>query len=227
MNRFIGLFTAIVCLLTLFRPAQAAAPRPCQAQVSAGFGSTTYAVTRQKCFYNNQPFYITDVRPDNGAFIYSDKSHFDTRSVTIYRPQMNGVFLSHRPVIFFVHGGGWVDGYAGWYSDVARSFTAELGWVTVIVDYRLTSNQVYLADANCPSRAQCNEAAATKAAAYPDDFNDVADALRWTAQNIAQYGGDPSQIALIGHSSGAHLVSLLAAHPSTADLRPSMAAVVA
>ena len=226
MNRLFGLFTSIVFLLTLISPAQAAAPRPCEARLSAGFGVTTYAVTSQKCFYNDQPFFITDMRPDNGAFIYSDKSHFETRSVTIYRPQVNGVFLTHRPVIFFVHGGGWVDGYAGWYSGVARSFTGELGWVTVILDYRLTSNQVYLADANCPNRAQCNEAAATKASAYPDDFNDLADALTWTAQNIAHYGGDPNQIALIGHSSGAHLVSLLAAHPSTAVLRPSMAAVV-
>src|SRR5207245_1238220 len=39
---------------------------------------------------------------------------------------------------------------------------------------------------------------------------DVARAFAWARKHIADYGGRPDQLFLLGHSAGGHLVSLLA-----------------
>jgi acetyl esterase/lipase len=45
---------------------------------------------------------------------------------------------------------------------------------------------------------------------------DVADALAYVQSHAAGWGGDPARVVLMGHSAGAHLVSLLAAAPEMA-----------
>ena len=40
-------------------------------------------------------------------------------------------------------------------------------------------------------------------------LGDVESALEWILQNISRYGGNPNVVALLGHSAGAHLISLL------------------
>lgn len=44
---------------------------------------------------------------------------------------------------------------------------------------------------------------------YPIPVHDLADAIRWITSNISSLGGDPSRLILIGHSAGAHLLTLL------------------
>jgi arylformamidase len=34
-------------------------------------------------------------------------------------------------------------------------------------------------------------------------------ALRWVFANVAQHGGDPSRVALVGHSAGGHLATMM------------------
>lgn len=183
---------------------------------SAAYG----VVTTQVMYLPAEPFHITDMR-------YPDKSNFETRTVTIYQPYQNGQPLHDRPVIFFVHGGAWVDEYADWYTGILTpALTIEQGWVVVNVDYRLTSNQVFLADEHCPTYDTCDTANATKAAWYNDNIEDVAAAFEWTAQNIAAYGGDPQNIFLFGHSAGGYLVSLLATHDAYRALRGQMRGVI-
>ena len=190
--------------------------------------ATTYDIYAQNVVYGDTPFLITDMREGDK---YANKESYEMRSVTVYRAQTNGQFLDDQPVVFFVHGGGWTDEYAEWYDFVADSFTGEKGWVTVVVDYRLTSDQVFLADQYCPDRVVCgypeNVAARTKAAWYPDNIQDVADAFQWAVDHIGDYGGNPNQIVIFGHSAGGHLVSLLATHSDYEEtLRPAIRAVV-
>ena len=45
---------------------------------------------------------------------------------------------------------------------------------------------------------------------HPQHVLDIAHCVRWVYKNIDKYGGDPNKIILLGHSAGAHLVSLLA-----------------
>ncbi len=167
-----------------------------------------------------EPFHVTDMR-------YPDKSNFETRTVIVHQPYQNGVPLQQRPVVFFVHGGGWTDGYADWYSDIVTPvLAAQQGWVVVNVDYRLTSEQVFLADEQCRTYETCDPSHATKAAWYDDNIEDVAAAFRWTVEHISDYGGDPHNIFLFGHSAGGHLVSLLATRDEYRALRSHMRGVI-
>lgn len=195
----------------------------CDALTPSPVVTTTFRIYQQKCYYDATPFRITDTRADQ---IYSDKESYETRSVTVYRAQASGAWRSNQPVVFFVHGGAWVDGYAEWYAAGANSFTGEKGWVTIVLDYRLTSDQVFLADASCATRATCTKDPAKKAAWYPDNIADVANGYQWVLANIADWGGDPSRVFLFGHSAGGHLVSLLMTHPNYAALRPKMRGVI-
>jgi acetyl esterase/lipase len=45
---------------------------------------------------------------------------------------------------------------------------------------------------------------------HPEHVKDVARAFVWLRNHISDYGGDPEQIFVAGHSAGGHLVALLA-----------------
>ena len=49
---------------------------------------------------------------------------------------------------------------------------------------------------------------------HPAHVQDAAAAFAWVVQNITQYGGDPDNIYISGHSSGAYLAALLALDPA-------------
>lgn len=51
------------------------------------------------------------------------------------------------------------------------------------------------------------------AALWPDHARDVAEAVAWTQLFIGQYGGDPSNMSLVGHSAGGHICSMLLWQP--------------
>jgi len=167
-----------------------------------------------------EPFLITDLRTGDA---YQHAESFNIHNLSIYSPQPA---QTGRPVIFFVHGGAWVDGYASWYDFVPEVFTGQKGWVTVVMDYRLTSEDVFLADEHCPARDACPPLQRTKAAWYPDPLTDVGAALGWVIAHIQEYGGDPEKIFVFGHSAGGHLASLVALHPDTAALRPSIRGLI-
>lgn len=104
-----------------------------------------------------------------------------------------------RPVVVYVHGGGWQIG------DKDRThFKDELlmnaGYVFVSVNYRL-----------CPFPTDLSFPA--NRIRSPMHVRDVAESIRWIQDEIHRYGGDGSQITLIGHSAGAQIIALLATDP--------------
>jgi acetyl esterase/lipase len=91
------------------------------------------------------------------------------------------------PVIVWVHGGGWHNGDKnGVRGSSLAAWVAARGAVLVSIDFR------QVPDVTWDRQAQ-----------------DVADAVAYVHANIADHGGDPERIVLLGHSSGAHLVSLV------------------
>ncbi len=102
----------------------------------------------------------------------------------------------NRPVIIYVHGGGW---HQGDKQNVRNKddFFLSNGFVFVSVNYRL-SPPCPPCETDNPDRVK-----------HPDHAEDVAYAVRWVYDHIAEYGGDPNRIILCGHSAGAHLVSLI------------------
>lgn len=84
-----------------------------------------------------------------------------------------------RPVILFVHGGTWQRGDKNQYLFVGESFT-QAGYVVAVMNYRLAPQHL-----------------------YPEYVQDVALALQYLAGQVQDYGGDPQQLVLLGHSAGA------------------------
>ncbi|MCU0425621.1 MAG: alpha/beta hydrolase [Candidatus Kapabacteria bacterium] len=98
-----------------------------------------------------------------------------------------------KPVVVYVHGGGFAIGDKANSMQNKTSLFSSLGYIFVSINYRLS-----------PEKPSTD----TNRVMYPTHHNDVADAVQWVYANIAQYGGNPSKIALLGHSAGAQLVSL-------------------
>ena len=102
---------------------------------------------------------------------------------------------ANRPIVVWVHGGAWSIGDKAHKIESKVDLFQSNEWIFVSLNYRLSP---FPAQINNPDRIK-----------YPDHNNDLADALEWIYQNISNYGGNPQKIALLGHSAGAHLVSLL------------------
>ncbi len=90
------------------------------------------------------------------------------------------------PVVVFFYGGSWNSGGRDGYGFAAKALAAR-GFVVVLPDYRLVPQ-----------------------VRWPAFVEDGAAALKWVAANIAKHGGDPGQVAVMGHSAGAHIALLLA-----------------
>ena len=104
------------------------------------------------------------------------------QNLDIYRPHAP---LGHAlPVLLFVHGGGWTNGYKEWVGLLGPSVTA-FPALLVCVSHRL---------------APANR--------FPAPFEDCVAAIRWVYDHIAEFGGDPEQIFVGGHASGGHLITL-------------------
>ena len=89
------------------------------------------------------------------------------------------------PVLVFIHGGYWRSLDKSDHSFVAPSFTAD-GALVVVVNYAL-----------CP------------AVTIEHIVMQLVRALDWVWRHAAAYGGDPSRMALVGHSAGGHLATML------------------
>lgn len=127
---------------------------------------------------------------------YDERSGVDPNqlSLDVYRPK--GVAdTAVCPVIVFVHGGAWRAGDKAKASiDTKAAWAGRRGAVLVSVNYRL--------------------APPGGSAAWPDFGNDVAGAVAYVVDHADELGIDPGRVSLIGHSAGAHLVSIVATHPA-------------
>lgn len=98
----------------------------------------------------------------------------------------SGPAIARRPVIVFVHGGGWNSGNPGDYHFLGRTF-ARAGYVVVLPGYRLVPDGV-----------------------WPHMLEDTAKAVAWTRDHAATYGGDPDRVFLMGQSAGAYNTVMVA-----------------
>lgn len=112
------------------------------------------------------------------------------------------------PVMFFIHGGGYVFGTSATavYDGAA---IARRGAVYVSANYRLGA-------------LGCLDLSTLSTPEHPLDDNlflrDLVMALSWVRDNIAHFGGDADNVTIFGESAGAHAVATLLAVPAAAGL---------
>jgi len=91
-----------------------------------------------------------------------------------------------RPILIFIHGGAWAFG------DKKRlEHKAEMalrnGWVYVSINYRLSPR-----------------------VKHPEHSRDAAAAIAYVRDHAEEFGGDPDNIVIMGHSAGAHIAAIVA-----------------
>jgi para-nitrobenzyl esterase len=104
-----------------------------------------------------------------------------------------------RPVLFWLHGGGFEAGDASQAVGDGAAFARSHGIVVVTINYRLGA----LGFLDVPGEHP------TGAAGLHDQIG----ALRWIRENIAAFGGDPERISIYGLSAGGKSVTNLLASP--------------
>jgi acetyl esterase/lipase len=100
--------------------------------------------------------------------------------LSIYRPPEPSV---RAPVLVYIHGGGFIAGDRHAHSADLRWF-AEQGWLTISVDYPLSSGDRHLWDVT-QDRIGC--------------------ALSWIGDHAQDYGGDAARLSVTGDSAGGNL----------------------
>jgi acetyl esterase/lipase len=113
----------------------------------------------------------------------------------VYRQR--GVDLTHAPVLLHVHGGAWSIGDKEHQGLPLMLHMAARGWVCVTINYRLSPRDP-----------------------FPAQIVDVKRAIAWIREHAAEYGADPSFVAITGGSAGGHLASLAALTPNDPDYQP-------
>ncbi len=105
----------------------------------------------------------------------------ERQTLDIYAPPD----AQNLPVVFWIHGGGWQVGDKSSVQHKPQAFV-DRGFVFVSTNYRLLPK-----------------------VEMQTIFRDVAKSLGWVHQHIAEYGGDPRRIFVMGHSAGAQLAALV------------------
>ena len=120
-----------------------------------------------------------------------------------------GVDDRRRPVLVWIHGGGFRTGQGGipWYN--GTSFAQRGDIVTVSLNYRLGAlGFAHLEDIG----------GANYAGSGCNGIRDQIAALQWVRDNIAAFGGDPQQVTIAGESAGGMSVGILLGCPAAAGL---------
>jgi len=99
----------------------------------------------------------------------------------VYAPQG----AKNLPVVFWIHGGGWQTGDKSSVATKPRAFM-DKGFVFVSTNYRLLPT-----------------------VEMGTLIRDVAKSIHWVHDHIADYGGDPKRMFVMGHSAGAQLAAIV------------------
>jgi len=130
--------------------------------------------------------------PPSGIKVLSDISYGKDKDQTldVYIP----TDAKDAPVIFMIHGGAWSGGDKADKSDVENKVAhwVTKGFIFISTNYR-----------TLPKIGPVGQA------------KDIETALLFSQQSVREWGGSPEKFILMGHSSGAHLVSLVSSNYST------------
>jgi para-nitrobenzyl esterase len=114
-----------------------------------------------------------------------------------------------RPVLVFIHGGGFTNGSSIEGDGYDGRNLAELGdMVVVTLNHRL----------NVLGSLDLSAFGSRYAQASNAGMRDLVAGLQWINANIAQFGGDPQNVTIMGQSGGGGKVRFLMGNPDAKDL---------
>jgi para-nitrobenzyl esterase len=178
-----------------FRGIPYAAPPTGDLRFRAPRASTPWAGVRETIAYGPSA-------PQNPSFLPGMESgewSEDCLYLNVYTPRADG---AKRPVLFWIHGGGFTGGSGGQALYDGGRLAARGDLVVVTINYRLGAlGYTQLAGLD-PNLGQQDQIAG----------------LSWTRDNIAAFGGDPAQVTIFGGSAGGMAVSTLLAMPAAKGL---------
>ena len=114
------------------------------------------------------------------------------QAMDVYFPTQPLTDKTPAPLIVMVHGGAWTIGDKNKAAVVKNKvdYSSKQGWVFISINYRLVP------DVTVQQQTQ-----------------DIAEALIYIQKQAPNWHADSKRLVLMGHSAGAHLVSLLATRP--------------
>jgi para-nitrobenzyl esterase len=152
---------------------------------------------------------VLDASAFGSACTQGGRGREDCLFLNIYVPNFKKNGRKHHhgrlPVMFWIHGGGLTSG-AG--SDYDPTPLVDAGVIVVTINYRLGYLGFF---------AQT----AIDAEGHVNGNYGLADqqfAMTWVQSNIANFGGDPSNVTIFGESAGGHSVYCHLASPTAAGL---------
>ncbi len=154
-------------------------------------------------------------RNDEGAFFYQWNDGYqseDCLRLNIWTKHIGDSQKTggtKRPVLFWLHGGGYTSGNGQEHPGYDGRNLADKGDVVVVtINHRL--NVLGFLDLSAFGEKY-------KASANVG-MTDIVAALRWVKENIANFGGDPDCVTIFGQSGGGGKVSTLLCMPSAQGL---------
>ncbi|KAL9327315.1 hypothetical protein ACSQ67_007960 [Phaseolus vulgaris] len=111
------------------------------------------------------------------SIVYGDKPR---NRLDLYLPKNSS---GPKPVVAFITGGAWIIGYKAWGTLLGQQLS-ERDIIVACIDYR-----------NFPQGT------------ISDMIADSSQGIAFVCNNIAEYGGDPNRIYLMGQSAGAHIAA--------------------
>ena len=117
----------------------------------------------------------------NISYLTGARYGSDLDKLDLYLPQGK----TRVPVIVWIHGGALTQDDKNLETATGQRF-ARAGIATATINYRLSP-----------------------AVSHPAHVEDAAAAFAWVKKHIAEFGGDPDRVFLVGHSAGAYLAELL------------------
>jgi para-nitrobenzyl esterase len=127
----------------------------------------------------------------------------DCLFLNVTTPDVGG---AHRPVLVWIHGGGFASGSANEYDGRVLSRQGDV--VVVTINYRLG---VFGFLDLAPLGPEF-------AGSASNGYRDMILALQWVRENIENFGGDPTNVTIFGESAGAKAVLGLLAAPQAEGL---------
>jgi para-nitrobenzyl esterase len=133
----------------------------------------------------------------------------DCLYLNVWTPAGGGSDDARRPVMFWIHGGGYAIGSGSWPLYDGANLAGRGDVVVVTVNHRLGAlGYLHLGELAGPG--------------YESSGNngqlDLVAALEWVRDNIESFGGDPTNVTVFGESGGGAKISTLLAMPSARGL---------